>query len=76
MIQEVQFCFLTFQPRLGGGRVGELFDKSDITERDALPSARDLGKEPMLDPPPGRVKISCSDDKGRNSDIWIEVKRL
>jgi len=30
----------------------------------------------FMSPPPGRVKISCSDDKGRNSDIWIEVKRL
>ena len=30
----------------------------------------------FFSPPPGRVKISCSDDKGRNSDIWIEVKRL
>lgn len=30
----------------------------------------------FVSPPPGRVKISCSDDKGRNSDIWIEVKRL
>ena len=25
-------------------------------------------------PPEGRVKISCTDDKGRNSDIWITVK--
>ncbi len=30
----------------------------------------------FMSPPPGRVKISCSDDKGRNSDIWIEVKQL
>ena len=30
----------------------------------------------FMSPPPGRIKISCSDDKGRNSDIWIEVKRL
>ncbi len=30
----------------------------------------------FMSPPPGRVKISCSDDKGRNTDIWIEVKRL
>lgn len=27
-------------------------------------------------PVPGRIKLSCSDDKGRNSDIWITVKRL
>jgi penicillin-binding protein 1C len=30
----------------------------------------------FISPPPGRVKISCSDDKGRNTDIWIAVKRL
>lgn len=30
----------------------------------------------FMSPPPGRVKISCSDDKGRNTNIWIEVKRL
>ncbi|WP_157488248.1 penicillin-binding protein 1C [Dyadobacter crusticola] len=30
----------------------------------------------FISPPPGRVKISCSDDKGRNSDVWITVKRM
>jgi penicillin-binding protein 1C len=30
----------------------------------------------FINPPFGRVKISCSDDKGRNSDVWIVVKRL
>jgi penicillin-binding protein 1C len=30
----------------------------------------------FISPPVGRVKISCSDDKGRNSDILITVKRL
>jgi len=30
----------------------------------------------FINPPLGRVKISCSDDKGRNSDIWITVKRM
>jgi penicillin-binding protein 1C len=30
----------------------------------------------FFSPPPGRVKISCSDDKGRNSNIWITVKRM
>jgi penicillin-binding protein 1C len=30
----------------------------------------------FISPPLGRVKISCSDDKGRNSDIWIMVKRM
>ena len=28
----------------------------------------------FFSPPAGKVKISCSDDKGRNSDIWIVVK--
>ncbi len=33
--------------------------------------------EPVfISPPLGRVKISCSDDKGRNSNIWILVKRM
>lgn len=27
-------------------------------------------------PPEGPVKISCTDDKGRNRDIWITVKKL
>lgn len=27
-------------------------------------------------PPNGKVKISCSDDKARNSDIWINVKYI
>ncbi|KAA0990543.1 penicillin-binding protein 1C [Dyadobacter aurulentus] len=30
----------------------------------------------FITPPMGRVKISCSDDKGRNSDIWIVVRRM
>ncbi|WP_406566872.1 penicillin-binding protein 1C [Dyadobacter helix] len=30
----------------------------------------------FINPPLGRVKISCSDDKGRNTDIWIDVKRM
>lgn len=30
----------------------------------------------FISPPIGRVKISCSDDKGRNSNIWIVVKRM
>ena len=28
----------------------------------------------FFNPPAGKVKISCSDDKGRNSDVWIVVK--
>lgn len=30
----------------------------------------------FISPPLGRVKISCSDDKGRNADVWIVVKRM
>ncbi|MCE6989134.1 penicillin-binding protein 1C [Dyadobacter sp. CY323] len=30
----------------------------------------------FISPPLGRVKISCSDDKGRNSNIWVVVKRM
>ncbi|WP_221394866.1 penicillin-binding protein 1C [Dyadobacter sp. NIV53] len=30
----------------------------------------------FINPPLGRVKISCSDDKGRNTDMWIVVKRM
>lgn len=30
----------------------------------------------FINPPLGRVKISCSDDKGRNADVWIVVKRM
>lgn len=25
-------------------------------------------------PPEGKIKISCTDDKGRNSDLWVNVK--
>lgn len=30
----------------------------------------------FFSPPLGKVKISCSDDKGRNTNVWITVKRL
>jgi penicillin-binding protein 1C len=30
----------------------------------------------FFSPPLGRVKISCSDDKGRSTSIWITVKKL
>ncbi|CAG5071851.1 Biosynthetic peptidoglycan transglycosylase [Dyadobacter sp. CECT 9623] len=34
-------------------------------------------QEPIfITPPMGRVKISCSDDKGRNSDVWVMVRRM
>ena len=55
------------QPRCGGRRVGEFFDKLDITEGDALPSARNLGKEPMLYWTVGRCRCTLSSraDSGR-----------
>ncbi|HNF49149.1 MAG TPA: penicillin-binding protein 1C [Chitinophagales bacterium] len=30
----------------------------------------------FIHPPLGKVKISCTDDKGRNTDIWVEVKEM
>lgn len=30
----------------------------------------------FIKPNIGKIKISCTDDKGRNSDCWIEVKKL
>ena len=30
----------------------------------------------FINPPFGRVKVSCSDDKGRNTDLWITVRRM
>lgn len=30
----------------------------------------------FINPPLGQVKISCSDDKGRNTDVWIKVSRM
>lgn len=34
------------------------------------------GEELYFTPPDGKVKISCSDDRGRNQDIQISVKRV
>jgi len=33
------------------------------------------GDKVFFIPESGAIKISCSDDKGRNSDIWIRVLR-
>jgi penicillin-binding protein 1C len=30
--------------------------------------------EVFFKPEAGKIKISCSDDKGRNADIYVEVK--
>ncbi|GAB3180423.1 penicillin-binding protein 1C [Telluribacter humicola] len=43
---------------------------------DRLHQRSSPGEAVFISPPPGRVKISCSDDKGRNSDVWIVVKKL
>lgn len=32
------------------------------------------GKKEFFTPEAGTVKISCTDDKGRNSDVWVKVK--
>ena len=33
-------------------------------------------KPVFIVPTLGKLKISCTDDKGRNSNCWIEVKML
>ncbi|MBS1537838.1 MAG: penicillin-binding protein 1C [Bacteroidetes bacterium] len=35
--------------------------------------AADAGAKVFVAPPEGQVKISCSDDKGRNANIWITI---
>ncbi len=35
---------------------------------------KDARSKEFFTPEEGTVKISCTDDKGRNSDIWIKVK--
>ncbi len=34
----------------------------------------DAGTRQFFMPEEGKVKISCTDDKGRNRDVWIDVK--
>ena len=34
----------------------------------------DAHKKEFFNPEDTRIKISCTDDKGRNNDIWIKVK--
>jgi len=36
--------------------------------------AADAGSRQFFIPEEGPVKISCTDDKGRNRDIWIRVR--
>ncbi len=42
---------------------------NDKFYKEAVPSSRTFFK-----PERGRIKISCSDDKGRNSDVWVWVR--
>ncbi len=37
-------------------------------------SASGIHEALFFEPPQGEVKISCLDDKGRNTDLWIQVK--
>lgn len=43
---------------------------------DKLFQETDANKPVFFNPPMGNVKISCSDDKGRNTDIYITVQTL
>ena len=38
--------------------------------------AAELGQKVFFTPQEGPVKISCTDDKGRNKDVWIRVKYM
>ena len=42
---------------------------NDKFYKEAVPSSRTFFK-----PDRGRIKISCSDDKGRNADVWVWVR--
>jgi penicillin-binding protein 1C len=41
---------------------------------DRFYKSADVGTRQFFVPPEGPVKISCTDDKGRNRDIWIRVR--
>jgi penicillin-binding protein 1C len=52
---------------------------SDVKEvywyvENQLIAKSDANKPVFFSPKAGRLKISCTDDKGRNADIWISVK--
>jgi penicillin-binding protein 1C len=36
----------------------------------------DAHEKLFFEPEEGQIKISCTDDKGRNSDIWIKTKKV
>ncbi len=40
---------------------------------DRFIQAADAGAKVFVSSPEGQVKISCSDDKGRNSNIWVTI---
>jgi len=33
-----------------------------------------VGEKFFVMPPLGKIKVSCSDDKGRNTDLYFQVK--
>lgn len=38
--------------------------------------AADRNEKLFIQPEEGKIKISCSDDKGRNSDVWVTIKYI
>lgn len=34
------------------------------------------GEPVFIEPNEGKLEISCTDDKGRNSDIWVKIKKV
>lgn len=54
---------------------------NDVTKlywyvNDEFYKATSIGDKPFFVPEEGTVKISCTDDKGRNRNIWIRVKHV
>ncbi|MFN8237693.1 MAG: penicillin-binding protein 1C [Chitinophagales bacterium] len=43
---------------------------------DAFVQTIDKNKPVFIVPKPGKLKISCTDDKGRNADSWVVVKGM
>jgi penicillin-binding protein 1C len=38
--------------------------------------AAERNEKLFIQPAEGKLKISCSDDKGRNADVWVTVKYI
>ena len=43
---------------------------------DAFVQTIDKNKPVFVTPNFGKLKISCTDDKGRNTDSWVVVKEM